>query len=89
MVADDDGGATRKYRTQHACCAATKETRERNRTTTASAVFVRAWVLGFRPTSSPNIPEGPTHHVIGFKNLKSLGSLRKCKSEWGIENGNL
>jgi len=28
MVADDDGGATRKYRTQHACCAATKETRE-------------------------------------------------------------
>jgi hypothetical protein len=45
--------------------------------------------LGLRPTSSPNIPEGPTHHVIGFKNLKSLGSLRKCKSEWGIENGNL
>jgi hypothetical protein len=45
--------------------------------------------LGFRPTSSPNIPEGPTHHVIGFQNLKSLGSLRKCESEWGIENGNL
>jgi hypothetical protein len=25
MVADDDGGATRRYRTRHGCCAATKE----------------------------------------------------------------
>jgi len=74
----------------HSTPAALQQKRlEKNRTATPSAVFVRAWVLGFRPTSSPNIPEGRTHHVIGFKTLKSLGSLRKCKSEWGIENGNL
>ncbi len=36
MVADDDGGATRKYRTQHACCVATKETREKPHRNTLS-----------------------------------------------------
>jgi hypothetical protein len=35
--------------------------------------------LGFHPTSSPIIPEHPTHHIIGFENLKVIGIFEQVQ----------
>jgi hypothetical protein len=90
MVADDDGGATGRYRTRHGCCAATKETRERNHSAWTSAFLLGLWDFRVSPDLLTHYSRGSHPSDHRFRKPQVIGIFEKMQ-KWigGSKIGNL